>query len=79
MLGLPLTLYVTRTVIRNLFPHFTGSANTASEAAMTRLNWCLIFALSMFGLAMALATVWVVPSNAEPVLKLRSHAQVHCC
>jgi hypothetical protein len=45
---------------------------------MTRLNWRLIFALSMFGLAMALATFWVVPSNAEPVLKLRSHAQVHC-
>jgi hypothetical protein len=47
-----------------------GSANTVAEAAMTRLNWCLIFALSMFGLAMALATVWVVPSNAEPVFWL---------
>jgi hypothetical protein len=34
------------------------------------VNWKLIFQLSLFGLAMALATVYVVPSNLEPVLWL---------
>ncbi|HEX7905328.1 MAG TPA: hypothetical protein VF487_15755 [Chitinophagaceae bacterium] len=30
------------------------------------LNWNLIFKLSLFGLAMALATVYFIPSNVEP-------------
>lgn len=34
------------------------------------MNWKLIFQLSLFGLAMALATVYVVPSKLEPVLWL---------
>jgi hypothetical protein len=31
------------------------------------MNWKLIFQLSMFGLAMAIATVFWIPSNIEPV------------
>ena len=34
------------------------------------MNWKLIFALSMFGLAMAIATVYVIPSNIEPLFWL---------
>jgi hypothetical protein len=34
------------------------------------MNWKLIFALSLFGLAMGVATVFVVPSNVEPVFWL---------
>ncbi len=34
------------------------------------MNWKLIFSLSLFGLAMAFATVYIVPSNIEPVLWL---------
>jgi hypothetical protein len=30
------------------------------------MNWKLIFLLSLFGLAMAIATVFVVPSSIEP-------------
>src|ERR1700730_4917350 len=30
------------------------------------MNWRLIFGLSLFGLAMAIATVFVIPSNIEP-------------
>jgi hypothetical protein len=31
------------------------------------VNWKLIFLLSMFGLAMGIATVFVIPSNVEPL------------
>jgi hypothetical protein len=31
------------------------------------MNWKLIFSLSLFGLAMAIATVFVIPSNVEPI------------
>ena len=34
------------------------------------MNWKLIFSLSFFGLAMALGTVFVIPSNIEPVFWL---------
>ena len=34
------------------------------------MNWKLIFGLSLFGLAMAIATVFVIPSNIEPVFWL---------
>ena len=34
------------------------------------MNWKLIFLLSLFGLAMAFATVFIVPSNVEPILWL---------
>lgn len=34
------------------------------------MNWKLILQLSLFGLAMAFATVFVVPSNIEPFLWL---------
>ena len=34
------------------------------------MNWKLIFQLSLFGLGMALATVYFVPSNIEPLLWL---------
>jgi hypothetical protein len=34
------------------------------------MNWKLIFLLSLFGLAMAFATVYVVPSNIEPLIWL---------
>ncbi len=34
------------------------------------MNWKLILQLSMFGLAMGLATVFVIPSNIEPVFWL---------
>ncbi len=30
------------------------------------MNWTLVFALSLFGLAMGVATVFVIPSNVEP-------------
>ena len=31
------------------------------------MNWKLIFLLSLFGLAMGVATVYVIPSNIEPI------------
>ena len=31
------------------------------------MNWKLILKLSMFGLAMGIATVFVIPSNIEPI------------
>jgi amino acid permease len=34
------------------------------------MNWKLVFQLSLFGLAMAIATVFWVPSTIEPVLWL---------
>lgn len=34
------------------------------------MNWKLIFGLSLFGLVMAFATVYVVPSNIEPAFWL---------
>ena len=34
------------------------------------MNWGLIFRLSLFGLAMAIATVFVIPSNIEPLFWL---------
>jgi Mn2+/Fe2+ NRAMP family transporter len=34
------------------------------------MNWKLIFGLSLYGLAMALATVFVIPSNIEPIFWL---------
>jgi hypothetical protein len=34
------------------------------------MNWKLIFSLSLFGLAMALGTVFVIPSNIEPIFWL---------
>jgi hypothetical protein len=37
---------------------------------MTTLNWRLILALSLFGLGMAFATVWVIPSKIEPLFWL---------
>lgn len=32
------------------------------------MNWRLIFMLSLFGLAMAIATIWWVPMNVEYIL-----------
>jgi hypothetical protein len=37
---------------------------------MTTLDWRLILLLSLFGLAMAFATVWVIPSKFEPLFWL---------
>ena len=34
------------------------------------MDWKLIFQLSLFGLAMGIATVFVIPSNIEPVFWL---------
>jgi|SRR5690242_11443269 hypothetical protein len=34
------------------------------------MNWKLIFGLSLFGLAMGIGTVFVIPSNIEPILWL---------
>ena len=34
------------------------------------MNWKLIFQLSLFGLAMGIATVFVIPSRIEPVFWL---------
>jgi len=34
------------------------------------MNWKLIFALSLFGAAMSVATVFVIPSNVEPLFWL---------
>jgi hypothetical protein len=34
------------------------------------VNWRLVFELSLFGLAMGIATVFVIPSNVEPVFWL---------
>jgi hypothetical protein len=34
------------------------------------MNWKLVFTLSMFGLAMGIATVFVIPANVEPVFWL---------
>src|SRR5437879_4188367 len=31
------------------------------------MNWKLIFSLSLFGLAMAVGTVFFIPSNVEPI------------
>jgi purine-cytosine permease-like protein len=35
-----------------------------------KLDWRLIFQLSLFGLAMAIATVFVIPSSVEPIFWL---------
>lgn len=32
------------------------------------MNWRLVLALSMFGLAMGIATVFIVPSTVEPIV-----------
>jgi hypothetical protein len=37
---------------------------------MARMNWRLILQLSAFGLAMGVATVFVIPSNLEPIFWL---------
>ena len=34
------------------------------------MNWKLILGLSLFGLAMAIATVFIIPANIEPVVWL---------
>lgn len=34
------------------------------------MNWKLIFTLSLFGLAMGIATVYVIPSSIEPIFWL---------
>lgn len=34
------------------------------------MNWRIIFALSLFGLAMGVATVFIIPSNIEPLFWL---------
>lgn len=34
------------------------------------MDWKLVFGLSLFGLAMAVATVFVIPSNIEPLFWL---------
>jgi hypothetical protein len=34
------------------------------------MNWKLVFSLSLFGLAMGIATVFVIPANIEPVFWL---------
>jgi hypothetical protein len=34
------------------------------------MDWRLLFGLSLFGLAMGVATVFVIPSNVEPVFWL---------
>lgn len=34
------------------------------------MDWKLIFLLSLFGLAMAIGTVFVIPSNVEPIFWL---------
>lgn len=34
------------------------------------MDWKLIFGLSLFGLAMAIGTVFVIPSNIEPIFWL---------
>jgi hypothetical protein len=34
------------------------------------MNWKLIFGLSLFGLAMGIGTVFVIPSNIEPIFWL---------
>jgi len=34
------------------------------------MNWKLVFELSIFGLAMAIGTVFVIPSNIEPLFWL---------
>jgi hypothetical protein len=34
------------------------------------MNWKLVVTLSMFGLAMAIGTVFVIPSNIEPIFWL---------
>jgi hypothetical protein len=34
------------------------------------MNWKIIFLLSLFGLAMGIATVFVIPSNIEPLFWL---------
>ena len=37
---------------------------------MKHIDWSLVLKLSMFGLAMGLATVWVIPSSVEPLFWL---------
>src|ERR1700733_10344197 len=32
---------------------------------MNKINWKLIFQLSLFGLVMAVATIWLIPENIE--------------
>jgi hypothetical protein len=46
------------------------SSATIGAGATKRLDTRLILALSMFGLAMGVATVFVIPSSIEPVLWL---------
>jgi len=42
----------------------------SSISIIVTMNWKLIFTLSLFGLAMGLATVFVIPSSVEPVFWL---------
>src|SRR5262249_48416971 len=47
-----------------------AAAHAGASQAMSALDGKLILTLSMFGLAMGIATVFVIPSNIEPVLWL---------
>jgi hypothetical protein len=53
------------TTLNSIFP--TSFYNLTKQSIM---NWKLIFSLSLFGLAMAAATVSLVPQKIEPVLWL---------
>jgi hypothetical protein len=46
------------------------SCDPGDDIAMKDLNWKLILTLSLFGLAMGVATVFVIPSNIEPIFWL---------
>jgi hypothetical protein len=52
--------------MKSLRPHYQQKGNSAMKA----LNLTLIFRLSLFGLAMSIATVFWIPSNAEPLFWL---------
>ena len=43
---------------------------TPTTGAAASLNFKLILALSMFGLAMSIATVFLIPSSVEPIFWL---------
>jgi hypothetical protein len=45
-------------------------SHEAGAAIGSTMNWKLILQLSMFGLAMGLATVFLIPPNAEPAFWL---------
>src|SRR2546430_17102735 len=55
---------------RNEAGHLAPPAHPGYSPTTMKLDWRLILELSLFGLAMAVATVFVIPSSVEPIFWL---------